>query len=89
MAASDGRWLIVTESGFFTGSLGSDALINVVSGFQSRPASQFRDQLYRSDLVDALLSGDHEGRYNAGVNSLIWRKFGLNTHNPITLMIRM
>ena len=65
-----GGWLIVTESGFFAGSPGAEMFVNVVRGLQSRPSSQFRDTLYRPDLVEALLGGDREGRYRAAARAL-------------------
>src|SRR5262249_16615601 len=62
-ASKDGRWLIVTESGFFAGSPGADDLVGGVRGVVPYSVSQFGDHLYRPDLVDELLKGDPEGKY--------------------------
>jgi WD40 repeat protein len=63
--ARDGRWVVVTEAGFFAGSPGSDDFIKVVRGLKPLPVSEFRDQLYRPDLVELLIKGDREHRYQA------------------------
>jgi hypothetical protein len=34
------------------------------------PATQFRSQLYRPDLVEALLKGDPDRRYSSAVQHL-------------------
>jgi hypothetical protein len=62
-AAKNGRWVIVTESGFYAGSPGADDLVGVVRGLVPYSVSQFHDALYRPDLVDELLKGDAEGKY--------------------------
>ena len=63
--ARDGRWVVVTEAGFFAGSPGSDDFIKVVRGLKPLPVAEFRDQLYRPDLVELLIRGDREHRYQA------------------------
>jgi WD40 repeat protein len=73
-SAEDGRWLIVTERGFFAGSRGSDDLINVVRGLEAFSTSQFRDHLYRPDLVEELLKGDPEGKYSDAASKLDLQK---------------
>ena len=70
VAATDGRWLIVTESGIFNGTPGSDHFIEIVQGLQSRPASEFRQQLDRPDLVEQLLAGDSKGLYYSAAHQL-------------------
>jgi WD40 repeat protein len=75
--AKDGRWAVLTEGGVFAGADGSDDLINVVRGLKSLPSSQFRSQLYRPDLVEALLKGDPDRRYSSAMQQLnlekIWQ----------------
>jgi WD40 repeat protein len=75
--AKDGRWAVLTEGGVFAGTDGSDDFINVVRGLRSLPALQFRSQLYRPDLVEALLKGDPDRRYSSAVQQLnlekIWQ----------------
>jgi WD40 repeat protein len=70
VATPDGRWLIVTASGFFAGAAGSDDLVMVARGLEARPGAQFHDQLFRPDLVEQLLRGDREGRYRAAAQKL-------------------
>jgi WD40 repeat protein len=81
VATPDGRWLLVTASGFFAGAPGSDDLLVAVRGLDARPAAQFHDQLARPDLVEQLLQGDREGRYRAAVQKLdldkIWAGRGV------------
>jgi WD40 repeat protein len=69
-AAQDGRWLMVTESGFFAGSSNTDDLVGVVRGLVPYSVSQFRDHLYRPDLVEELLKGDPEGKYADATSKL-------------------
>jgi WD40 repeat protein len=66
----DGRWVVLTEGGLFAGLAGSEDFINVVRGLKSLPAAQFRSQLYRPDLVEALLRGDPDRRYSGAVQHL-------------------
>lgn len=68
--ALDGRWLIVTKKGFFAGSPDSDDLLHVVRGFDTFSILQFREQLYRPDLVRQLLNGDPELIYKNAANDL-------------------
>jgi len=68
--AEDGRWLIVTEAGFYGGAPGSDELMSVVRGLIPYTVSQFRDHLYRPDLVEALLKGDVVGQYADAASKL-------------------
>ena len=42
----------------------------MVRGLKSLPASKFRDQLYRPELVEALLNGDREHHYQNAVKKL-------------------
>jgi WD40 repeat protein len=70
MMAKEGRWFAVTESGLFAASPGGDDFLNAVRVSKSLPASQFRKQLDRPDLVDALLKGDPERRFAAAVKEL-------------------
>ena len=76
-ATPDGQWIVVTEAGFFAGSLRSDDLVNVVRGLEAFPVSRFRDLLYRPDLVEQLLKGDPQRRYKDAAQKLdlekIWR----------------
>ncbi len=68
--AQAGRWMIITERGFFAGSRGSEDLINVVRGLEVFSVAQFGDHLYRPDLVEQLLKGDRERRYRDAAHKL-------------------
>jgi WD40 repeat protein len=69
-ATRDGRWIIFTESGIFAGTADGDDFIDVVRGVESLPASKFRDQLFRPELVEALLNGDRDHRYQDAARKL-------------------
>jgi WD40 repeat protein len=69
-SAADGRWLIVTDRGFFAGSPDSDDLINVVRGLDAYSVSQFYEHLYQPDLVRELLNGDREAKYSEAAHKL-------------------
>ncbi len=68
--ARDGQWLTITESGFFAASSETPELVNVVRGLESFSVTQFRDHLYRPDLVEQLLKGDPEGKYTDAASKL-------------------
>jgi hypothetical protein len=69
-AAADGRWMMITESGLFAGSSDNDELINVIRGLDTFSVAQFRQELYRPDLVKQLLTGDPERRYRDAAKKL-------------------
>jgi Caspase domain/WD domain, G-beta repeat len=69
-SARDGRWMIITERGFFAGSVGSEDLINVVRGLDIYSVAQVYDSLYRPDLVEEVLKGDPEGKYKDAASKL-------------------
>lgn len=58
-----GEWMTVTFAGFFTGSAHAGELIEVVRGYEPYSVTQFKDHLYRPDLVSDLLAGDENGKY--------------------------
>ncbi len=62
-AAPDGRWVIVTDKGFFAASADAGDLLSVVRGFESYSVMQVYKHLYRPDLVQAALKGDLKGAY--------------------------
>lgn len=69
-ATRDGRWMVVTQAGFYAGSPGVDDLINVVRGLETRPVARLREHLYRPDLVEQLLKGDPQHRYRRAARGL-------------------
>jgi hypothetical protein len=70
MATSDGEWLSITPEGFFAASDDGLDLASVVQGMKSYAVSQFRDKLFRADLVRLHLSpvGDALHVYDEAVS---------------------
>ena len=58
ISGPSGEWLVLTESGFYADSDGSDASLAVVRGSSAIPASRLREQLQKPALVENLLNGD-------------------------------
>jgi WD40 repeat protein len=73
-----GRWFVLADGGFFAAQAGGEDLLSAARGFKSVSASKFREQLYRPDLIEALLKGDPQRRYPAALRELdlakIWDK---------------
>jgi WD40 repeat protein len=80
--AKDGGWVVLTEGGPFAGTAGGEDFISVVRGLKSMPAAQFRSQLYRPDLVEALLEGDPDRRYSSAVQHLNLEKIWESGASP-------
>jgi WD40 repeat protein len=70
MMARDGRWEWLTESGLVAGTSDGENVFNVVRGLKPAPLSRFQNELYRPELVEALLNGDHERRYRTAAQQL-------------------
>jgi WD40 repeat protein len=67
----DGEWLTVTPEGFFDASSSKAAEnLNVVRGLEAYSIDQFRDALFRPDLVKAKLAGDPAGMVAAAAAKL-------------------
>ncbi len=58
MSGASGEWLVLTESGFYAGSDGSDKSLAVVRGSSATAVSRVREQLQKPALVENLLNGD-------------------------------
>jgi WD40 repeat protein len=68
---TDGEWLTITPEGFFDASSPKAAdNLNVVSGLDVYSIDQFRDALFRPDLVKAQLAGDPDGAVKAAAGRL-------------------
>jgi WD40 repeat protein len=68
---SDGEWLTITPEGFFDASSPKAAdNLNVVRGLEVYSIDQFRDALFRPDLVKAKLAGDPDGTVKAAAAKL-------------------
>jgi WD40 repeat protein len=76
--AKSGRWFVLADGGFFAAQAGGEDLLTAARGFKSIPAAKFREQLYRPDLIEALLKGDPQRRYPAALRDLdlgkVWDK---------------
>ncbi len=57
-----GDWVTVTPEGFFESSENGAKLLNVVRGLEAYSIDQFRNALYRPDLVREKLTGDLRGK---------------------------
>ena len=60
-AVADGRWVIITDQGFFAASSNAGDLLSVVHGFQAVNIEQLWQSLYSPDLVREVLAGDPNG----------------------------
>ncbi|MGB8399023.1 caspase family protein [Bradyrhizobium sp.] len=63
LATQEGDWLAITPAGFFDFGGDSENLLHLVRGLDVLSIGQTFGQLYRSDLVQAALKGDLEGKY--------------------------
>jgi WD40 repeat protein len=80
LVSNDGHWAVLSSSGLFSGNLGETGLFNVTRGLLARPASDFRAQLDKPDLIAELLKGDPGHRYAAAARQLdlqkVWNGLG-------------
>jgi WD40 repeat protein len=58
MSSASGEWLLLSESGFYAGSDGSDSAVVVVNGRTAVAAAQARAVLRNPALIEDLLKGD-------------------------------
>jgi WD40 repeat protein len=70
MSDASGGWLVLTESGLYAGSDGSDAAVAVVRGTHAVAAARVRDRLFKPLLVEDLLKGDVSGHYRNAARRL-------------------
>jgi len=70
MSDGSGGWLVLTESGLYAGSDGSDAAVAVVRGTRAVAATPARGELLKPQLVEDLLKGDAAGRYRDAARRL-------------------
>ena len=63
--APGGRWVIVTDKGFFAASANAGDLLSVVRGFEATSIEQMWQSLYAPDLVREYLAGDPNGEMKA------------------------
>jgi WD40 repeat protein len=72
--APDGRWLVVTDRGFFAGSPNGEDLVTVVHGLSTYSVSRFYEALYQPAVVRELLRGDPKEIYSKAARDLDLRK---------------
>ncbi|MBC8164315.1 MAG: caspase family protein [Bryobacteraceae bacterium] len=70
IATLNGEWLTMTPEGFFAASPKGAELLNVVRGPEIYSVLQFRDHLYRPDLIEELLKRDPWGKYADAASKL-------------------
>ena len=58
VAGPNGKWIVLTDAGFYAGSEGSDDAVNVVRSTGVAQGAAVAKILSRPDLVEALLKGD-------------------------------
>ncbi len=80
IVTSDGHWVALSDSGIYSGNPGDRQLFSLVRGMSARPSADFRQQLYKPDLIEALLGGDKDHRYAAAAQALdlkkVWESAG-------------
>lgn len=64
------EWVTLTPEGFFDASPGGARLLTLVDGLHAVSIDQFRDALFRPDLVKAKLAGDPDGVVKAAAAKL-------------------
>ena len=70
IASPTGEWVAITPAGFFSASSDGDKMASVVRGSEVWAASQFRDHLYRPELLAESLRGDPVGEYADAASEL-------------------
>jgi WD40 repeat protein len=74
IVGNDGHWVVVSPSGLFAGNGGETTLLNFARGAGARPASDFKAQLYKPDLIAELLKGDPNHRYATAAKQIDLKK---------------
>lgn len=69
MSGASDDWLVLSESGFYAGSEGSDTAIAVVRGNEAVAATRVRERLHKPALIEDLLKGAG-GRYRDAARKL-------------------
>ena len=68
------RWVAITPGGFFTASHRDAELLAVRRGLELTAVVQVADHLHRPDLVEQVLQGDPEHKYEGAAKLLNWQK---------------
>lgn len=74
VVSTDGHWAVLSPSGLFSGNAGDTNLFYLVRGLSARQPADFRDALYKPDLIAELLKGDPNHRYAAAAKQLDLKK---------------
>jgi WD40 repeat protein len=70
IVTTDGHWVVLSPSGLFSGNAGDSNLFNLARGLSARPSADFREALYKPDLIAELLKGDPSHRYAAAAKQV-------------------
>jgi len=60
-SSKDGRWVMISEKGFFAASADAGDLLSVVQGYRAVGIDQLWQSLYNPDLLREALAGDTRG----------------------------
>jgi len=71
---NDGHWAVLTPSGLFSGNGADAGLFGLSRGLNARPASDFKAQLDKPDLIAELLKGDPNRRYATAAKQIDLKK---------------
>jgi hypothetical protein len=74
IVSTDGHWIVLSPSGLFSGNAGDSNLFYLARGLSARPAADFREALYKPDLIAELLKGDPKHSYATAAKQLDLRK---------------
>jgi len=69
VAGPGGRWAVFGEGGFYSGSEGTDEVVNVVRGTSAISGPAIAKILARPDLIELLFKGDN-AKYQDAVKKL-------------------
>jgi WD40 repeat protein len=70
LVSNDGHWAVLSPSGLFAADNGDTSLFGFARGLSARPSSDFKDKLYKPDLIAELLKGDPHHRYAAAAKQV-------------------
>ncbi len=71
---NNGHWAVLSPSGLFSGNSADSNLFGLSRGMKARPASDFKAQLEKPDLVAELLKGDPNRRYAPAARQIDLKK---------------
>jgi WD40 repeat protein len=69
-SSKDGRWVMISEKGFFAASADAGDLLSVVQGYRAISIDQLWQSLYNPDLLREVLAGDPHGEVRRAADVL-------------------